>query len=366
MRLLSIAGAGGVLWASMISARSEPAILEYSGIVSVDGRPFNGSGSFVFTIQETNGVTWWSSGEIPLEGSSNASPRVVKIPVTNGGYTVRLGDASLGMPRLEMETLQRAVEPQLRVWFNDSIHGWHRAGKDIPISSQISVAPKSATTTREQAETLLRELRELRAMYERDHSPVAPVVTGPPPPQELVTVSIKNSPSLGREDAPIALVEFIDFECGFCKQAQQTVMPELRAKYVQTGKLRLVVRQLAMSFHSQAEAAARAALCAQQQQKFWEMHDKLFALSPALTGNLLSAAEELNLRIDSFRACLETNSFAAEIKRDATEAMATGINGTPTFILGKISGDKVTGEMIVGAQSIGFFEAKIQNWLKAK
>jgi protein-disulfide isomerase len=357
---LGLAGVAGILCGWINPAEGKPAILEYSGILSINGQRFNGHGSFVFSIQETNGVTWWSSGEIPLEGFANAPAGTIQLWVTNGAYNVRLGDNDLAP--LELETLRRAVAPMLRVWFNDGANGWHRAGQDVPIASQFA-PPQNAPITSEQADTLLREFRELRTMYEREHPRVAPAVP-PTLPQELTTVSIRDSPSLGRDDAPLTLVEFIDFECPFCKQAQHSVMQELRARYVETGKLRLVVRNLAMGFHSKAESAARAALCAHRQQQFWRMHDKILALSPALsTENLLNAAEDLKLGMESFRVCLDTNSFTAEIKRDATEAMATGINGTPTFILGKAVGDKVTGEMIVGAQSFAFFEEHIQTWL---
>jgi protein-disulfide isomerase len=366
VRLLRLSWLTGVIGACISSAQGEPAILEYFGVVSVDGHRFNGRGSFVFSVQETNGVIWWSSGEIPAEGSTNISPRAIQLSLTNGAYTVRLGDMGARTTPLEMKMLARATDPQLRVWFNDGTNGWGRAGGDVPIGAQMAASPNASPMTSEQANTLLREFRELRAMYEREHPRVAPVVAGPGLPQELTTVSIKDSPSLGRADAPVALVQFIDFECSFCKQAHQTVQ-ELRARYVETGKLRLVVRNLAMSFHHRAEPAARAALCAHQQHQYWKMHDQLLSLSPALTTeNLLGAAEELKLNMDSFRACSETNSFAAEIKRDATEAMATGINGTPTFILGKVNGDKVTGEMIVGAQSLAFFEEEIRKWLASK
>src|SRR5262245_10022837 len=90
IRQLRLAAVAGLFYASLASAPSEPAILEYSGIVSVDGHRFNGPGSFVFRIQETNGITWWSSGEL-LEGSAHTDARSLQLQVTNGGYTVRLG-----------------------------------------------------------------------------------------------------------------------------------------------------------------------------------------------------------------------------------------------------------------------------------
>ena len=141
-------------------------------------------------------------------------------------------------------------------------------------------------------------------------------------------------------------------------------MPELIKNYVETGRLRIVSRNLALSFHENAEPAAQAALCAHQQQKFWPMREKLFANTAMLTSaNLMKAAEELKLDMTAFRLCVGGKTFASQIAKDGQEAGAAGINGTPTFVLGKPTGDKVTGLLIVGARPYAAFDAEMQKML---
>ena len=345
------------LWPVLLPAQNT--VLNYSGKVTVDGIPFNGTGFFAFSIQETNGVTWWSSGAIPPATSRDLIPGSMKLAVTNGVYHVRLGDPNSGMPPLTWETLGRAIAPNLLVWFHDGTRGWHRAGEPIPLATALQSAFKTdLASPASQTETLLRELRALRALYEQQHpSPRARPIELPTP---KVTVSIKDAPSLGRAEAPLVLVEFVDFQCPFCKQAQEQVIPDLRSKYIDTGKVRLVFRHLPLDFHPQAMPAARAALCAEQQQQFWPMHDKLFTIANQLSpDNLLRAAQELQLNLAHFQECLDHSPHAEALQNQVKELRAVGIIGTPTFVLGKANGDEVTGELLVGAQPFAYFEKEI-------
>src|SRR5205823_1252589 len=139
------------------------------------------------------------------------------------------------------------------------------------------------------------------------------------------------------------------------------VMPELVKTYVDTGKLRIVSRNLALSFHPNAEPAALAALCAHQQQKFWPMRELLFSNNAALSpGNFIAAAESLKLDGPSFRACLDRKSFAEQLKKDISDANAAGLNGTPSFVLGKPEAGKVSGLLIVGARPFSVFDAEVK------
>src|ERR1044071_9419544 len=90
-------------------AVAQTGLLNYKGRISVDGAPFNGTGLFAFSIQETNGKVLWTSGDFPIEGSSKSPPRIQKLSVTQGVYNVRLGDSMLGMPALDLDTLRRAA-----------------------------------------------------------------------------------------------------------------------------------------------------------------------------------------------------------------------------------------------------------------
>ena len=94
-------------------------------------------------------------------------------------------------------------------------------------------------------------------------------------PTDLV---VGKSPVLGEASAPVTLVEFSDYQCPFCKRNATTVLPELVKQYVDSGKVRVVMREMPIeSIHQFALGAANAALCAHEQGEYWKMHDLLFA-----------------------------------------------------------------------------------------
>jgi protein-disulfide isomerase len=348
-----------------------PAILNYQGRVSVDDKNFNGTAYFVFSIQDTNGVILWSSGNFPTRGTTNLPPGVWRLNVRDGLYHIRLGDRSAGMPLLDAGLLRNASAPQLRVWFNDGLKGWLPLAGDAPLHSAFHPAAATAATsatatgtlTAAQGDTILRELREVRGMLQKQPGPTAPAPETP----KTVTVPLGDSPSLGRADAPLVLVEFTEYQCPYCKRAHDGVLVELQKKFIETGKLRLVSRNLPLPFHPNAEPAAHAAMCAHAQQQFWPMRDRLFVNTAALSqADFLKAAEELKLDLKAFEACLAAKPYAAQIARDKQDAAAAGITGTPTFVLGRAQAGKVTGLLIVGAKPLPFFEAEIEKLLPAK
>jgi protein-disulfide isomerase len=352
-------------------AASTPAVLNYQGRVSVDGKNFNGTADFVFSINDTNGVILWSSGNFPMVGATNLPLGVRGLMVRNGLYNIRLGDPGAGMPVLDADTLRNAGAPFLRVWFNDGVKGWRQLAGEEPLKSLFYPAPvrPGATTasgalSAAQGDMILRELRELRGLLQKQN-PSQP--SPKPEPPGIVTVPLGGSPSLGQTNAPLVLVEFTDYQCPFCKRAHDDWMPALRKKYVESGKLRVVSRNFPLNFHVNAEPAARAALCAHQQQQFWPMYDKLFSLAPELYAtNFLKAAVELKLDPQAFTACLETKAVAAQIERDKLDAGTAGITGTPSFVLGRAAGEKVTGTLFVGAPPAAQFEAEIEKLLTQK
>jgi protein-disulfide isomerase len=113
-------------------------------------------------------------------------------------------------------------------------------------------------------------------------------------------------------------------------------MPRLEAEYIKTGKLKYVVREFPLEqIHPQAFKAAEAALCAGEQGKYWEMHDRMFANQRALGLNDLPGhAQALGLDLPGFQACLEGGKHAARIRKDLADGQKAGVRGTPTFFLG--------------------------------
>ena len=137
----------------------------------------------------------------------------------------------------------------------------------------------------------------------------------------------------GRVGAPLTLVEYGDFECPFCARATG-VAEELRARF--KDELRYVFRHLPLpDVHPHAELAARAAVAAQAQGQFWEMHDLLFAHQDQLEfEDIVGYAAELDLDVESFLRDLESEDAAARIRADVASAEASGVRGIPTFFIG--------------------------------
>ena len=342
-------------------------VLDYSGRIHVDGAKFNGKGFFVFSIQDTSGEILWASGDFPQAGATRNPVAAWQIMVKDGVYQKRLGDTAAGMPAIDTARVLSAKDPFLRVWFHDgSSRGWQIAG-DTPIKPALAANPSASAAaaggaiSATQADAILRELRDLRATVQKQQP--APTPAAPAAPR-IVTVALGDSPSLGQADAPVVLVEFTDFQCPYCKRAHDGVLAELKKKYVDVGKVRLVSRNLPLPFHPNAEPAALAALCAGEQGQFWAMRDRLFDNTEALSPqDFLKAAEELKLDIQAFTACLDAKRPGPRIASDKQDAAAAGITGTPSFVIGRATGDKVTGMLMIGAKSTAVFEAEIEKLL---
>ena len=149
-----------------------------------------------------------------------------------------------------------------------------------------------------------------------------------------VPLNLAGAPSRGPEKARVTLVEFSDFQCPICVQ----VTPKLKAVLaLYPNDVRLVLKHFPLESHGAARLAAAASIAAQQQGKFWEMHDKLYANSRAITrAAVLNWARELSLDLTRFTAALDSPLTRARIDRDIAEGVRAGVEGTPSvFINGK-------------------------------
>jgi protein-disulfide isomerase len=170
--------------------------------------------------------------------------------------------------------------------------------------------------------------------------------------------------SLGRDDAPLTLVEFSDYQCPFCGRFHTDTFADLKKNYIDTGKIRFVSRDLPLGFHPNALGAAEAARCAGEQGKFWEMRNVMISNSTDLSRDaIMKYAQALPVNMGKFRPCLEGETHKAEVMKDLADATALQISGTPTFVLGKTSKDIMSGMLIVGAQPYSAFDAAIQQML---
>jgi protein-disulfide isomerase len=224
--------------------------------------------------------------------------------------------------------------------------------------------------TKEQGDAILQELKAIRQLLERQQQPPRAQGIGPAPAPaapERVKVGIGESYTIGAANAPVTMVAFVDYECPFCKRFDVQTYPQLKKQYIDTGKLRYVIRDLPLEFHKRAMKAAEASYCAAEQGKFWEMRDKLIVNAERLNAELLPGyAKEIGLADERFRGCLDSGKYVPRLQKSLDDARALGITGTPTFVIGKSSGDTVEGVKVVGAQPYASFEQHIKSLLDGK
>ena len=162
--------------------------------------------------------------------------------------------------------------------------------------------------------------------------------------EDPVSIPVAGSPVRGAADARITLIEFSDFECPYCALAVKQVRA-LMAAYPKD--IRLFYKQFPLSMHPHAQLAAEAALAANEQGKFWEMHDIMFSNFRKLSReNLLVWAEQIGLDVNKFKADLDSEKFAAVIKKDTSDGDTAGVYGTPAFF---INGKLYNGPMTIEA-----------------
>ena len=172
--------------------------------------------------------------------------------------------------------------------------------------------------------------------------------------------------ALGRTDAAITVVEFTDYQCPYCRTFQVSTWPRLKRTYVDTGKVRFVVRDLPLQIHSAAEPAAEVAHCAAEQGKFWPMHYALLSDITLDGSSVLGRAKELGLNVSRLRSCAIENKYEAAIARNAAEAAYLGVTATPTFIIGRTTHGELTGVRVSGALSYPDFAAYLDSLLAGR
>ena len=169
-------------------------------------------------------------------------------------------------------------------------------------------------------------------------------------------IDVGNSPTKGPKNAKVTVVEFSDFECPYCKRGANTVEEILKAY---PKDVKVVFKNLPLSFHKNAKPAAIAALAAGKQGKYWEMHDELFKNQRGLTADyFLKSAKTIGLNVDQFKKDIADEALAKQVADDEAGARKLGITGTPGFV--------VNGVLLEGAQPLPAFKKVIDRWLAKK
>ncbi len=185
-------------------------------------------------------------------------------------------------------------------------------------------------------------------------------------PSEKQSEYVESAPIeviLGNADAEMTITEYSDFECPLCKRYFDNNFEEIRTAYVDTGKAKYIFKQFPLSsIHPKAQEAGEAALCAYEQEKFWEMHEMLFekqrewARSSDYIADFIAYSGELGMDQAAFEECLTSGKHANNVEKDYNEGRQRGVSGTPTVF--------VNDQKIVGAQPLSEFTKVIDAQLQ--
>jgi protein-disulfide isomerase len=248
----------------------------------------------------------------------------------------------------------------------------------VVATATLLMTPAWAASTKQEVQDLKSEveaLREGQAAIQKNLDEIKSLIQkGVPAAPAAVAfaeqeVSIGLSPYKGAEDAPITIIEFSDFQCPFCSRHARDVMPTLITEYVDSGKLKYVMRESPIaSIHPQATAASIAALCANNQGKYWDMHDKLFENQRELNPeNMKAYAADIGLDTAQFDECLDSKKYEGWVNADLESSRELGVRCTPGFVLGYTDPDDpdkaLMTKYIKGAQPLENFKREIDELL---
>ena len=234
------------------------------------------------------------------------------------------------------------------------------AAASQPDKDELAKLKDQVAQLNAQQQQILASLDELKKMMK----PPGPPALKPPP-----TMSVAGELYKGEPAAKVAIIEYADFQCPFCRRFESQVYPNIRDSYIRTGKLKYFHRDMPLVFHQGAMPAARAVHCASEQGKFWEMHDSLLGDAASLTpADIDDRAGKLGINVSALDKCISSDRFADIIQRGITEASTMQISGTPTFIFGMLDADgnvMSVKKTVVGASPFEAFKAAIDPLLAA-
>lgn len=170
----------------------------------------------------------------------------------------------------------------------------------------------------------------------RQHGPAATIVDPNLPP------AVAKGYTMGRPDAPVQILEFADFECPACGNYSVVTEPDVRKRIIEPGLARVTYYDFPLPQHKNTLSASESAACANDQGKFWEMHDRLFQgqtdWNTEATSDPVSVmqgyAKAIGLDVDKWRACVDSRTHEREILANKAEGERRQVNQTPTFVIG--------------------------------
>ncbi len=300
-------------------------------------------------------------GELDGRALSVPAGNFGNLPLSQAIYEARRAvlDEMIGNRLIEADAKSRNTDPAAIVQqeitakiaqpTDQDVAAWYKANQERVQGATLEQVSSPIRSLLAQERTA-----EARRHYVDRLKKTTPVTITLEPPR--VTVSDGGRPAKGPAAAPIQIIEFSDFECPFCFRANPTITQVLSTY---GDRVRLVYRHLPLPNHPNARPAAEAAACANDQGKFWEYHDRLFANQSRLAAaDLKQHAADLGLDSAKFNSCLDTRRFQKDVDDDMAAAAALGVSGTPHFF--------INGRPISGAQPFESFREIIDDELARK
>ncbi|MEM7583792.1 MAG: DsbA family protein [Acidobacteriota bacterium] len=329
-------------------------------------RPTEGSSTakrfFLFATSLVVGTVVWvmlgesesvTAAEPPASGEQKVLARVDGVAITEAEVYESIAGQLLKLERDRHELIIKAVDTQVRNALLDAAAAKAGVTKeeliDTEVTARLAEVPteevdafyearkKQIRATKEQVEEQIRKFIRYEAfMTSLQDAAEVDVMTDP----FRVDVAA-TGPRKGSADAPVTIVEFSDFECPFCSRVNPAV-----AKVVETygDKVSIVFRQFPLDIHRNARKAGEASLCADEQDKFWQMHDAMFAdqKNLSVSGLKMIAGRVEGLDPTKFEECLDSGRHAETVENDIQAGAKAGVNSTPAFF--------INGRYLSGAQ----------------
>jgi len=194
------------------------------------------------------------------------------------------------------------------------------------------------------------------------------LIPSPAKPENL-TVNLDGAPRLGGRGAKIGMVEFSDYQCPYCRRFHLETFPQLQKSYIDSGKLVFAVKNFPLDFHPLAMDAAVAVSCARRQniKAFWDVQEQLFSHQNRLGKDFYNElAKRYGLDNKKFSMCMTDDKQKVAIVQDLKYAQSLGVEGTPTFFIGRLEGDRLVDAVrVVGAQPARVFTRVLDSLIKS-
>jgi protein-disulfide isomerase len=314
-------------------------------------------------------VAGWGIARLSAPQPGGEGPN--QVLATVGGNKITREDAErmapekfLSLQRQRQELTEQSLQQAIRVKLVEVEAAAKGMGPDqlakqevyenVPEASEEEVASiyrqSGATTPRSQTDPQIRSMLKRRAQNKRYEEFLVELRARHQVEERLEPLRFEvrddGFPAKGAADAPVTIVEFSDFQCPYCKELLGPIQQVLEAY---GDKVRYVYRHFPLAnIHPAAPKAAEASLCANEQGKFWEMHDVMFEDQGGLgLSQLKEKARTLNLDGPRFDECLDSGKYASEVAQDREEGRQVGVTGTPgLFINGRFLGGEKSAEGI--------------------